>query len=127
MEIAVRDGLPFTSAVVHFGKTCQPIDQVLIDTGSAGSVFSVDVLLSIGITPEPSDLLRRISGVGGSEFVFTKQIPLLEVGSISLEKFNIEVGALDYGFAMNGIIGMDFLTKSGSIIDLNQNVLYSNS
>ena len=46
--------------VISFANPHQPVPlRGLIDTGSAGSVFSVDVLLSIGITPEPSDLLRK--------------------------------------------------------------------
>lgn len=30
----------------------------------------------------------------------------------------IEVGVMDYGFDINGILGMDFLIETGAIIDL---------
>lgn len=32
--------------------------------------------------------------------------------------FTIEVGVMDYGLAINGILGMDFLIETGAIIDL---------
>jgi hypothetical protein len=32
----------------------------------------------------------------------------------------IEVGGLDYGFELGGILGMDFLLASGARIDLQQ-------
>lgn len=32
--------------------------------------------------------------------------------------FTIEVGVMDYGFDINGILGMDFLIETGAIIDL---------
>jgi len=35
-----------------------------------------------------------------------------------LPDFEIEVGGMDYGFAINGILGMDFLTRSKAIINL---------
>jgi hypothetical protein len=32
--------------------------------------------------------------------------------------FEIEVGGMSYGFEIDGILGMDFLTKAGAIINL---------
>jgi hypothetical protein len=34
--------------------------------------------------------------------------------------FDIEVGAMDYGFEINGIVGMDFLVKGQFLINLAQ-------
>jgi len=34
--------------------------------------------------------------------------------------FAIEVGAMDYGFAIDGIIGTDFLLQVGAVIDLSR-------
>jgi hypothetical protein len=35
-----------------------------------------------------------------------------------LKDFNVEVGSMDYGFEINGILGMDFLLATGIKIDL---------
>jgi len=41
------------------------------------------------------------------------------IGSnLLISNFEIEVGAMDYGFDLDGIIGMDFLSQVGAIIDL---------
>ena len=37
-----------------------------------------------------------------------------------LSNFRIEVGGMDYGFEINGILGMDFLTQVGAIINLRE-------
>lgn len=38
----------------------------------------------------------------------------------SLESFTIQVSGMDYGFVIGGILGMDFLRRSGAVIDLRQ-------
>jgi hypothetical protein len=94
------------------------LDRVVLDTGSGASVFSVDELSRLGIVPEPGDVLRRVVGVGGAEFVFSKRIGRLALGDLEASDFEIQVGAMDYGFPIQGLVGMDFLLKSAAIIDL---------
>jgi hypothetical protein len=42
------------------------------------------------------------------------------VGKLQVSDFDIEVGAMDYGFAIDGIIGTDFLLQVGAVIDLSR-------
>ena len=118
MKLDVKGRLLFASAtVVHCGLMIE-IDSMLIDTGSGGTVLAADKMAEIDVAPEPEDKLRRIAGVGGAEYVFEKKIDRLSVGELSLESFTVEIGALDYGFEINGIIGLDFLRTTRSLIDL---------
>ena len=94
------------------------LHNVLLDTGSAGTVFSADSLLAIGLVYEPDDPIHRVQGVGGSEFVFLKQVDLVTIGELQISNFAVEGGAMDYGFEINGIVGTDFLVAVGAIIDL---------
>ena len=89
-----------------------------MDTGSAGTIFSIDKLLDIGLEYAADDAVHRIHGVGGTEFVFSKTVERLAVGNIYVDDFDIEVGAMNYGFVMDGIIGVDFLLRVGAIVDL---------
>jgi len=57
-----------------------------------------------------------ISGVGGSEVVFTRKIDELKVETFTIKQF--EIGGMDYGFDIQGILGMDFLISAGAKIDL---------
>ncbi|MCA9927423.1 MAG: retropepsin-like domain-containing protein [Anaerolineales bacterium] len=120
MDIALHDGLPFVSIQLTQKNQSIIIPNVLLDTGSAGTVFNTDLVAKIDVVLESDDIIRRIRGVGGSEFVFTKLVDEISLGELQISEFEIEVGAMAYGFEIGGIIGMDFLTKVGAIIDLKQ-------
>jgi hypothetical protein len=118
MQLTLRDDLLFASVKVAYRGAEIEIQDVLVDTGSASTMFATDIVAQIGIIPEPQDILRMIRGVGGTEVVFTRQVDCLQVGQESIEQFRIEVGGMDYGFRINGILGTDFLVKAGAIINL---------
>ncbi len=120
MTLAIRYGLPFINVrIEHHGRTLE-LDNVLLDTGSAGTLFRVERLNTIGVVMEPHDLIRRIRGVGGTKFVFSEQVDALAIGGLEVSQFEIEIGALDYGFDLDGIIGLDFLRAVRAVIDLGE-------
>lgn len=51
--------------------------------------------------------------------IFARHVECLQVGTKSVQHFEVEIGGMDYGFALNGILGMDFLLQTGAVIDLN--------
>jgi hypothetical protein len=118
MKIRLQDGLPFVAITLgHRGQEIL-LENVLLDTGSAGTIFSADKVASMGVQYEPEDMVHRIRGVGGAEFVFTKRIDLIQLGDLDVKSFEVEIGAMDYGYEMDGIIGVDFLMQIGAVIDL---------
>lgn len=118
MRIRLQGGLLYAPVHLTFQGRDLALDDVILDTGSAGSIFSADALLAVDLAPEPHDRLRRIRGVGGVEFVFTKTLDQLGTGPLEARRFEVEVGALDYGFPVEGILGVDFLLQVGAVIDL---------
>ncbi len=120
MRIRLEHGLAYVEALLSFRARSLHLVDIILDTGSAGTIFSADRLLEIGIAPEPLDALRRIRGVGGTEFVFTKRLDLLAIGELEISDFEVEVGAMDYGFPADGILGLDFLVRAGALIDLRE-------
>jgi hypothetical protein len=118
MQLTLKDDLPFvTIKVAHNGIEIE-ITDVLVDTGSAGTILSADLVAQIGIVPEPTDPLMTIRGIGGREVVFTRRIDYLQLDQQRLPQFATEIGGMDYGFEINGILGMDSLTQAGAIINL---------
>lgn len=99
------------------------VDNVLIDTGSASTAFQADLLLDTGLFLEPTDVIREVRGVGGTEFVFTKRLDELRLGEFHVDDFEIEVGALEYGLNLGGVLGTNFLLKVGAVIDLDRLVV----
>lgn len=43
------------------------LKPVLIDTGSASTVLSADVVEAVGITSQPDDVIDKLRGIGGTE------------------------------------------------------------
>jgi predicted aspartyl protease len=118
MQLALKYDLPFVTVTVVYRGATLDMPHVLVDTGSASTVLAAHGVARVGLAPEPGDTLHTIGGVGGSEVVFTRRLDRLQVDRHGLDQFEIEVGGMDCGFTINGILGMDFLTSTGAILDL---------
>ncbi len=117
INFELRKKLPFISiTAVHSGIEFK-IDNVLVDTGSAASIFASDYVRKFGIDSASKDKIRKIVGVGGNEYVIEKRIDALIIDGISIEDSIIQIGDMDYGFGINGIIGGDLLVRTKMIID----------
>ncbi|MCP4659465.1 MAG: hypothetical protein GY856_29000 [bacterium] len=51
--------------------------------------------------------------------VYNRVVDHLSVAEAFVSDFAVEIGGMDYGFEIQGIIGMDFLQRTGSMINLN--------
>jgi predicted aspartyl protease len=117
MKIRIDGGLPYTTVSLTYRDIQRTFHRVLLDTGSGGTVFATDSVLTLGMEYEMNDVIHRIRGVGGTEFVFSKTIDRIEIGTLHRHNFPIEVGVMDYGMELDGIIGLDFLLQVGAVID----------
>jgi hypothetical protein len=120
MRLSLQDNLPFVTVTLAYNGKRLEIPNVLIDTGSGGTIFAADDMALIDIVPQGEDVLRHVHGVGGSEVVFMRRVEQLQAGEYTSNDFEIEVGGMDYGFDIRGILGMDFLLAAGARIDLEQ-------
>lgn len=118
MELALWHNLPFIKLTVAFQGQVMNVDQILVDTGSATTVLSADLMAQINIVPSLDDILYTIRGVGGTETVFSRQVDFLQVGNSRVPSFEVEIAGMRYGFPINGILGMDFLLQAGAVISL---------
>ncbi len=124
MNIRIEDNLPYVTVTLLYQNKEITLDHVILDTGSTGCVFAVDSVDHIDLLPDPNDPIHQIRGVGGTEFVFSKQVDTLTVGPLQLKNFEVEVGVMDYGFTLDGIIGLDYLLQTQAIIDLANLAIY---
>lgn len=122
IQLSDRD-LPFIEIQVCYNNQCMKLLNVLVDTGSSTTILKLDLVEEIGLTVELDDYLGTISGVGGSEFVFFKNVDSIEVNGFRLENFQVDIGTMNYGIDIDGILGMDFLLRAKGIIDLNELIL----
>ncbi|MCP4135591.1 MAG: hypothetical protein GY754_31775 [bacterium] len=120
MKPELKNDLLYTRlSVCHEGAIIE-IDNILIDTGSSSTVISVDILSETGIKPEPTDILQTIRGVGGTEVVFNRVVEFIQVDDFKIKNFEVEVAGMDYGFDINGILGMNFLIPAGATLNLKE-------
>ena len=124
MKFEVKYGLPYVEAIFTHRGIEKRVSNMLIDTGSAATLLSAEVALDLGLEPESTDVIRTMRGIGGAEFVYEKIIDCLQVDDASARHFTIQIGAMDYGMDMNGILGTDFLLSVGMIIDMRKRELY---
>ncbi len=118
MKLTLREGLLFVPLTVAYQGHSLCISDIVVDTGSASTLLSADYLASIGVVPEPYDVLYTVRGVGGTEVVFSRSLDQVQVGRCTLRDFAVEVGSVEYGFNINGILGTDFLLQAQAVIDL---------
>jgi len=124
MNIHVVGGTPYVTASLNHNGKRLALDRVVLDTGSGGCVFSANELLQLDIAVERTDRLYKIAGVGGREFVFSRRLEGMAVGDMEVQGFEVQVGAMNYGFPVQGIIGLDFLLQVGAVIDLDRLELF---
>jgi hypothetical protein len=118
VKIRVEGGLLYVSAELVYQTRKLTLSEVILDTGSATTLFSADEVSKLGLVPQPHYPFLRVRGVGGSEFVLSKRLDSLSLGDLTVSSFPIQIGAMDYGFPIQGLIGLDFLMQAGAVIDL---------
>jgi predicted aspartyl protease len=96
------------------------LENVLLDTGSQRTVLSTDRLSEIGLRFTPTDRFHEVRGVGGVELVVSGRVERLSLGEMSVADFPVEIGGMDYGFEIDGLLGFDFLAQVGAVVDLSR-------
>jgi hypothetical protein len=117
-KLIIEDGLLLTDIELIFKGKSLRLKRVLVDTRSGSTIVSTDLAESIGIVAEENDMMYRIKGVGGSEFVYSKKVIQFKIGDKVAENFPLEIGAMNYGFDLDGIIGLDILQEIKAIINI---------
>ncbi|WP_239713751.1 retropepsin-like aspartic protease [Paenibacillus sp. 19GGS1-52] len=102
--------------VVFRGRELK-LEKVLLDTGSASTLLNADIVQEIGMVLEGNDIVDMIRGVGGVEYVYTKCLDSIIVDKAILKDFQVEIGNMDYGMEIDGILGFNFLKQAGAVID----------
>lgn len=127
MKFKWIDGLPFVSAALTVENQQLQFNNVLIDTGAASSVFCTDKLFEFGLGLQPTDIVLEMAGIGGSERVFQRTVNSIQFGEILVNNPTVQFGEMDYGFDIDGIIGVDILVAAPVLIDfLKDEILISN-
>lgn len=125
MKISYDGQLIFTSLNVTFRSNTIRIDDVIIDTGASHTILSPDILEEIGVKYEEGDSIYEAYGIGGSVPFYTKSIDQIEVDTLVLQNFEIDVGILPKNH--KGLLGLDILKSHNFTIDLMNLEIYQST
>ncbi len=123
ISLSLRDGLIYIDAILAHGNNSVTIKNALVDTGSSSTVISRDIAHNLGLKPEPIDIINSVQGIGGSETVIEKKIDVIEIDNVAATNFNIQIGAMQYGFEIDAIVGTDILKQAKAIVNLGEMIL----
>jgi predicted aspartyl protease len=76
--------LAFVTATLTYAGVSIEIADVLVDTGAASTIINADLAADAGVHVSPTDVLRRLRGVGGHEHVFTRRVDRFAIGALVL-------------------------------------------
>ncbi|UQZ81718.1 hypothetical protein SK3146_00874 [Paenibacillus konkukensis] len=125
MNLEYSDGLFLSSiTIVHHGNS-MTITDVVIDTGAAESVISIDAVEALFNSYEPEDQIRFMVGIGGREASIRRKIDQVQFDTFTVSDFYIDFGKIGEYPGINGLIGLDILIPGNFIIDLSRLQLYS--
>jgi hypothetical protein len=121
MKLQMIDGLPIVTLTMTYGKKTIELNNVLLDTGCAATIFDTNILESIDINIDyKNGKARRMYGVGGeAELCFEQKIKNLNIDGHFLDSFQLQLGSVREEYNFEGILGNDFMIKMGMVIDFN--------
>ncbi|MFC1959922.1 hypothetical protein ACFLYO_04360, partial [Chloroflexota bacterium] len=81
--ITIINQLPFVNVILQVNQQTLNLSRVLLDTGSAATIFKTDDLMKLGLSLETNDPIHYMVGIGGREIVIEKEIEMLQVGYLT--------------------------------------------
>lgn len=117
-KIKLEHGLLYTSVKVFYKGRVKNINKVVIDTGASHSIISTDAVEELGLDIEDTDEIIVSVGIGGKQFSIIKQVDGVEFNGFRIDNCKIDIGEINFGGAINGLLGLDLLMKAEVILDL---------
>jgi len=105
-----RGSLLLVRAFVE-GASGKAYPTLLLDTGSAYTMISQEILESIGCSPAVPKRTQRIITGSGYEIVPVVLVNRFHCMGSLLENFEILAHTLPFGAYVDGLLGMDFLGR----------------
>lgn len=117
-KLMLENGLLYTSVRMYYRGRVKTIDKVVIDTGASHSIISTDLVEELGLDIEDDDKIIFSVGIGGKQFAVVKQVDGIAFNGFKIENCKIDLGEIDFGGGINGLLGLDLLMQAGVILDL---------
>lgn len=126
MKIELVNGLPIVPLVLTYNHKSIILNNVLLDTGCATTIFDTDSVEPIGLDPDfINGKAVRMYGVGGqSELCYQQNVQHLKINHILLESFTIQLGLTKEPYGFDAILGVDIFSSFGLKIDFEKLIVF---
>lgn len=121
MKIHLFNGLPIVQLTLEYNEQVMVLQNILLDTGCATTIFDTDLVEEINLLIDPyQGRAVRMFGVGGqSEVCFQQSVTGLKINGLEVQDFSLQLGMTRIPYGFDGIIGSDFLSLKNLVIDFN--------
>jgi Aspartyl protease len=113
-----RNGLLYIRAAIGDGTIKPVIARLLVDTGSSYTVLSNRILQSSGCEIPLEPKLIPITAAGGIVQVPRFKVPVFSTLGRSEHSYSIVALDLPSSAGIDGLLGIDFLSLCGALIDI---------
>lgn len=119
IQLRIENGLPLVSFSCTYQMKTIEMRNVLFDTGCASTIFDTDYMANIGLCLDMiNGTAKRMYGVGGaSELCYEQFVENIQIGTITLPSFRLQLGMTKEPYGFDGILGIDFMTAVGLKVD----------
>lgn len=114
MKIEKKHGLLIASMTISFRGKSKIIPDLVIDTGAAHSIISLDEVESLGIAGEMGDEIVYMHGIGGTEQSLRKRVDKVEFANETFNQILMDFWDFSKHGDIRGLIGLDIL-EAGEI------------
>jgi aspartyl protease family protein len=99
------------------GKDGVRVVKLLIDTGSSYTILPFEILEAIGSSPILARERVRLATASGYIIAPAVRVEWFNCLGYRVDAFRVVSRTLPFGTFIDGLLGMDFLTKIGAIIN----------
>lgn len=118
MRVEHHEGLLLPTVTLTSGGHTISVPNVIVDTGAAQSLKSVDSVDEIFQRYEPTDELVTLGGIGGDAISVRRKIDIVQLDDFSTRDFLVDFASMVEHPGINGLLGMDILIAGRYVLDL---------
>ncbi|MCD2347846.1 retropepsin-like aspartic protease [Clostridium guangxiense] len=118
MKLEYKNGLLYTSIKLKYGSKIVEINNIVVDTGASFCIIEPSAIEMLGITISKDDEIETFYGVNGAYSYVKRIAESIIIDKVTLNNVEFYLGTIDEN--INGLLGLDVLIKSKSIINLNK-------
>lgn len=121
MKLEYKDGLLYTSIKLKYNNKIVEINNIVVDTGASFCIIEPSAIEILGMTINKNDEIETFYGVNGAYSYVKRMAESIIIDKVTLNNVEFYLGTIDEN--INGLLGLDVLIKSKSIINLDKMVI----